>query len=158
MEDECGPRGWSGRARRSSSLSEEHVLEQTAVTSGIPEGVRRFLLQCIDSVEQLEVLLHLYRTPEQTWSSESIARLLYSNPASIAHRLARLHANGLLAETSGSVYRYQPKTAELDATVSQLAETYRQRRVAVITVIASKPMENVRAFSEAFRLRKKDKE
>jgi hypothetical protein len=30
--------------------------------------------------------------------------------------------------------------------------------VAVISIIASKPMENVRAFSEAFRLRKKDKE
>jgi hypothetical protein len=128
------------------------------VTSGIPEDVRRFLLQCIDSVEQLEVLLHLYRTPEQAWSCDSIALALYSNPASIARRLAGLYSNGLLTQTSSSAYRYQPKTAELDGIVSQLAETYRQRRVAVITVIASKPMENVRAFSEAFRLRRKDKE
>ena len=128
------------------------------MTSGIPEGVRGFLLQCIDSVEQLEVLLHMHRTPEESWSSESIARALYSNPESIAHRLAGLHSNGLLAQTSASSYRYQPKTAELDGTVSQLAETYRQRRVAVITIIASKPTEKVRAFSEAFRLRKKDKE
>lgn len=128
------------------------------MTSGIPEGVRRFLLQCIDSVEQLEVLLHLHRTPEESWSSESIAQALYSNPASIAHRLAGLHSNGLLTQTSASTYRYHPKTAELEATVSQLAETYRQRRVAVITIIASKPMEKVRAFSEAFRLRKRDKE
>ena len=128
------------------------------MTSRIPEDVRRFLLQCIDSVEQLEVLLHLYRTPEQSWSADSIALALYSNPASIARRLAGLHSNGLLTQTSSSDYRYQPKTGELDLTVSQLAETYRQRRVAVITVIASKPMENVRAFSEAFRLRRKDKE
>jgi hypothetical protein len=128
------------------------------VTSGIPEDVRRFLLQCIDSVEQLEVLLHLYRTPEQSWSSDAIALALYSNPASIARRLAGLYTHDLLALTSSSGYRYQPKTAELEATVSQLAETYRQRRVAVISIIASKPMENVRAFSEAFRLRKKDKE
>ena len=128
------------------------------MTSGIPEDVRRFLLQCIDSVEQLEVLLHLYRTPEQAWSCDSIALALYSNPASIARRLAGLYSNGLLTLESSSTYRYQPKTAELDVTVSHLAETYRQRRVAVITVIASKPMENVRAFSEAFRLRKKDKD
>lgn len=128
------------------------------MTSGIPEDVRRFLLQCIDSVEQLEVLLHLYRTPEQSWSSDAIALALYSNPASIARRLAGLSSHGLLTLTSSSAYRYQPKTAELDATVSRLAETYRQRRVAVISIIASKPMENVRAFSEAFRLRKKDKE
>ena len=128
------------------------------MTSGIPDGVRAFLLQCIDSVEQLEVLLHLHRTPQEFWTSESVAQALYSNPASIAQRLAGLHSNGLLIQTSGSAYRYQPKTAELDVTVSQLAETYRQRRVAVITVIASKPLEKVRAFSEAFRLRKKDKE
>jgi hypothetical protein len=128
------------------------------VTSGIAEEVRRFLLQCIDSVEQLEVLLHLYRTREQSWSPDAIALALYSNPASIARRLAGLYSHGLLTLTSSSAYRYQPKTAELEATVSQLAETYRQRRVAVISIIASKPMENVRAFSEAFRLRKKDKE
>jgi hypothetical protein len=31
---------------------------------------------------------------------------------------------------------------------------YRERRVAVITLIASKPIENVRAFSDAFRIRR----
>jgi predicted transcriptional regulator len=128
------------------------------VTARIPEEVRNFLLQCIDSVEQLEVLLLLHRTPEQAWSPETVAQALYSNPGSIQRRLAGLHANGLLASTASSAYRYQPKTSALDATVRLLADTYRERRVAVITVIASKPMENVRAFSDAFRLRKKDKE
>ena len=87
-----------------------------------------------------------------------MATTLYSNPDSIARRLAGLHSKELLEATEASSYRYSPKTPELDATVLLLAETYRQRRVAVITVIASKPMENVRAFSDAFRLRKKDKD
>jgi hypothetical protein len=128
------------------------------VTSSIPDEVRRFLLQCIDSVEQLEVLLLLHKTPGQAWSAESVAQALYSNPDSIGRRLAGLHANGLLSQAEPSSYSYQPKTPALDDTVSLLADTYRQRRVAVITVIASKPMEKVRAFSDAFRLRKKDKE
>ena len=128
------------------------------MTSGIPEDVRRFLLQCIDSVEQLEVLLLLHKAPDEAWSAETVAQALYSNPDSIARRLAGLLANGLVAPVLSSSYRYHPKSAELGATVTLLAQTYRQRRVAVITVIASKPMENVRAFSEAFRLRKKDKE
>ena len=128
------------------------------MTARIPEEVRNFLLQCIDSVEQLEVLLLLHRTPEQAWNPETVAQALYSNAGSIQRRLAGLHANGLLASTASSSYRYQPKTSALDATVRLLADTYRERRVAVITVIASKPMENVRAFSDAFRLRKKDKE
>ena len=128
------------------------------MTSGIPEEVRRFLLQCIDSVEQLEVLLLLHGSPAVLWSPEAVATTLYSNPDSIARRLAGLHAKELLEAAAASSYRYSPKTADLDATVLLLAETYRQRRVAVITVIASKPMENVRAFSDAFRLRKKDKD
>ena len=128
------------------------------MTPGIPEQVRRFLLQCIDSVEQLEVLLLLHGSPSAAWSPAAVATTLYSTPDSIAQRLAGLHARGLLATTEPASYRYQPRTADLDAAVSLLAETYRQRRVAVITVIASKPMENVRAFSDAFRLRKKDKD
>jgi hypothetical protein len=128
------------------------------VTSGIPEEARRFVLECIDSVEQLEVLLLLHGSPAVVWSPEAVAKTLYSNPESIVRRLAGLHARGLLAIAEASSYRYQPRTAELADVVSLLADTYRQRRVAVITVIASKPMENVRAFSDAFRLRKKDKD
>ena len=128
------------------------------MTPGIPEEVSRFLLQCIDSVEQLEVLLLLHRMPEQRWSPEAVAQVLYSNPDSIARRLAGLHSNGLLTVAESSSYRYQPKSTALDETVTLLANTYRERRVAVITIIASKPMENVRAFSDAFRLRKKGKE
>jgi hypothetical protein len=128
------------------------------VPSRIPDDVRRFLLQCIDSVEQLEVLLLLHRAPGEAWTAEAIAQSLYSNPESIGRRLAGLHASGLLAPAPSFRYKYQPKNVELDATVTLLANTYRERRVAVITVIASKPMENVRAFSDAFRLRKKDKE
>lgn len=115
-------------------------------------------MECIDSVEQLEVLLLLHGSPSVVWSPEAVAKTLYSNPDSIARRLAGLHARGLLAIAEVSSYRYQPRTAELADTVSLLADTYRQRRVAVITVIASKPMENVRAFSDAFRLRNKDKD
>ncbi len=128
------------------------------MTSKIPEDVRRFLLECIDSVEQLEVLLFLHKAPADAWSPDAVAQALYSNSSSIARRMAGLHGKKLLIRSPPASYRYHPDTPEVDATVTRLADTYRQRRVAVITVIASKPMENVRAFSEAFRLRKKDQE
>jgi DNA-binding IclR family transcriptional regulator len=129
------------------------------VTGALPEEVARFILQCIDSVEQLEVLLLLRESSETAWSPEAVARQLYSNPSSIARRLATLQAHQLLVTTDPpSSYRYQPRTPELNATITRLAEMYRERRVAVITLIASKPIENVRAFSDAFRLRKKDKD
>jgi hypothetical protein len=123
----------------------------------IPDDIHRFLHANIDSVEQLEVLLLLQRERDGDWTAESAARVLYSQPSSIAGRLASLQAKGLVAN-SGAGYRYAPKSDAVRDTVSRLAETYRERRVAVITVIASKPMENVRAFSDAFRLRQRDEE
>ena len=123
--------------------------------NGLPEDVHRFLYHNIDSVEQLEVLLLLRQGPERGWTAEEIARLLYSHPSSILHRLSSLAGRGLLREVEPACYQYAPRSTELHETVRRVAEIYRERRVAVITLIASKPIENVRAFSDAFRFRRK---
>jgi hypothetical protein len=128
------------------------------LTSAIPEDVHRFIVDHIDSVEQLETLLLCHESPTRTWTPESVARALYSNPDSVARRLAGLLADNLLTLTAPpSTYQYLGVKPEVHATVLRLAEAYRERRVAVITVIATKPLQKVRAFSDAFRLRKKDK-
>jgi len=124
----------------------------------LPEDVYRFLYQNIDSVEQLEVLLLLRRLPDRGWTAEEVARELYSHPTSILHRMTSLAGRGLLRELEPACYQYAPRSTELHDTVTRVAEIYRERRVAVITLIASKPIENVRAFSDAFRLRRKKEE
>ena len=121
----------------------------------LPDDVRQFLHQNIDSVEQLEVLLLLWRTPERGWSSEEVATAIYSHPSSIVRRLTLLLGQRLLREREPGCYQYAPHTAELHETVTRVDHMYRERRVAVITLIASKPIETVRAFSDAFRIRKK---
>jgi hypothetical protein len=121
----------------------------------LPEDVGQFLHQNIDSVEQLEVLLLLWRTPERGWTSQEVAIEIYSHPSSVVRRLVLLLGQGLLREQEPGCYQYAPRTAELHHTVTQLNQVYRERRVAVITLIASKPIENVRAFSDAFRIRRK---
>jgi hypothetical protein len=123
--------------------------------TGLPEDVHRFLHQNIDSVEQLEVLLLLWRTPERGWTSEEVATAVYSHPTSVVRRLAMLLGQELLREREPGCYQYAPRTAEVHETVTRLDHIYRERRVAVITLIASKPIENVRAFSDAFRIRRK---
>jgi hypothetical protein len=124
------------------------------VIAGLPDDVHRFLYQNIDSVEQLEVLLLLRRGLERGWTADEVARELYSHPSSILHRMASLSGRGLLRELEPACYQYAPRSTELHDTVTRVAETYRERRVAVITLIASKPIENVRAFSDAFRFRR----
>ena len=126
--------------------------------SGLPEDVHRFLYQNIDSVEQLEVLLLLRRVADRRWTADEVARELYSHPSSILHRMSSLAGRGLLRELEPACYQYAPRSTELHDTVTRVAETYRERRVAVITLIASKPIENVRAFSDAFRFRRKKEE
>jgi hypothetical protein len=122
--------------------------------NSLPADVHQFLYQNIESVEHLEVLVLLLRRPERGWSPDEVARELYSHPASISRRLAMLLGQGLLREIEHGCYQYAPRTSELHATVLRVADTYHERRVAVITLIASKPVENVRAFSDAFRIRR----
>jgi DNA-binding IclR family transcriptional regulator len=126
--------------------------------NGLPQDVHQFLYQHVESVEQLEVLILLLEHPERGWSPDEVARQLYSHPASIARRLAMLLGQGLLREIEPGCYQYAPRTDELHGTTLRVAAMYRERRVAVVTLIASKPIENVRAFSEAFRLRRSKEE
>ena len=124
----------------------------------LPDDVARFLSHHIDSVEQLEVLLLLHRAGNSAWTPEMVAAALYTQPASAARRLASLCDHGLLEQAGEPLtYRYVAENPERGELISTVADTYRERRVAVVTAIATNPMENVRAFSDAFRLRRKER-
>ena len=125
----------------------------------LPDDVARFLSAHIDSVEQLEVLLLLHRAGESAWTPGMVAAALYTQPASAARRLASLCDHGLLEQVveEPPAYRYVAESPEHGELISTLADTYRERRVAVVTAIATNPMENVRAFSDAFRIRRKER-
>lgn len=126
---------------------------------GIPDDVVEFLTQCIDSVEQLEVLLLLHQTPATEWTGDSVAQHLYREPTSVGRRLGVLRLQGVLQATEDAktpTFRYSPRTDALRVTVDRLATAYSERRVAVLAVLASKPMDHVRAFADAFRIRKEE--
>jgi hypothetical protein len=126
--------------------------------SGLPEAVRRFIVDHIDSVEQLEILLLLYQQQGRTWSAEAVARELRIAAISAGERLEDLVRTGLLAREDGDPveYRYTPGNSTLDAAVGGLATAYSERRVTVINLIFSKPVDRIRTFADAFRLRRDD--
>jgi hypothetical protein len=80
------------------------------MSSALPEDVHRFILSRIESVEQLEVLLLMHRTPTTGWTPEAVARELYSTPSSVRGRLDSLVRQELVA-SSGSPpsFRYEPQ-------------------------------------------------
>jgi hypothetical protein len=124
--------------------------------SGISENVTAFLAAHIDSVLQLEILLLLQAQPQRDWTSTDVAQELRIDAAWSSGQLEGLAAAGLLAATGGTppAYRYAPKTAELDDAVKGLARAYEDRRVTVIGMIFSKPLDKIRSFADAFRIRK----
>jgi hypothetical protein len=126
---------------------------------GLPELVRRFLADHIHSVVQLEALLLVASSPPREWTPDELAGELRVEVAWAHSQLTELCSRGLLeCSERGGLYRYNPKTAELDAAVKALAAAYRERRVAVIAFIYAKPPDPIRGFADAFRLRKpKDK-
>jgi hypothetical protein len=123
---------------------------------GFPEDVRRFIVDHITSVDQLEVLLLVRGQPRTDWGAVEVSRKLYTQPEAASLRLESLHALGFVerAGDSDPVSRYHPRTPELDQLASRLEEVYKERRVAVIALIYSKPDDPARAFADAFRFRK----
>ena len=121
-----------------------------------PDDVRQFLAEHISSVAQLEVLLLLRGARERQWTAEDVGKALYTTPEMVAAQLEELRARGLLTAAGDGAARYQywPASPELDARTERLEQTYRERRVAVITAIYSQPLDKVRTFADAFRLRK----
>lgn len=127
--------------------------------SGLPEAVRRFIADHIDSVEQLEILLLLHHHHQgRTWTAEAVARELRIASVSAGERLEDLVQDSLLTRVGGDPmeYRYAPGSAMLDEAVKGLATAYAERRVTVINLIFSKPVDRIRTFADAFRLRRDD--
>jgi hypothetical protein len=126
------------------------------VLDDIPFHVRQFLEERIHSVAQLELLLLLKKDAGRSWTAQQTSQTLAVPVEMTAAQLAELHIAGLLAVTAplDPQFSYLPKSQELDELVGSLQKVYEERRVSVITLIYSKPVDKVRTFADAFRLRK----
>jgi hypothetical protein len=124
------------------------------VNNGIPDEVKKFIVDHINSVEQLEVLLFLRSNEDKEWDAAAVSRELRIDPASAANRMSDLSEHGLLALKTDTFYRYYPRTRELDQAVRYLADSYSNHRYTIINLIFSKPIDKIRTFSNAFKIRK----
>jgi hypothetical protein len=122
----------------------------------IPESVARLIATHIRSLEQLETLLLLAGHPEKEWSAEEVYSVIRSRPGSIAERLEELRGQGLLSVAADARYHYAPQVAETAAAMELLAQLYKERRVRIVEMIYSQPIDPLRGFADAFKF-KKDK-
>lgn len=122
----------------------------------IKPRVKQFITDHIESVMQLEVLLLVAAQPGRVWTSNELAQELRIDEAWVDGQLRAMATSGLVSmeEASPPRFRYDPRTAELGQAVAELAQAYADRRVTVIGMIFSKPVDKLRTFADAFRIRK----
>lgn len=127
---------------------------------GFPDDVRRFIERNIDSLEELEVLLLLYRRPDKGWTAEAVAGALYTHAQSAGNKLLSLQRRGLaeMRDEQG-ISVFQGRSPGPNAPlVERLARLYAERRLTVTNIIYAKPLPNVQAFADAFDLRRESED
>lgn len=120
------------------------------------EDIRRFIHETFDSVVKLEVLLLLRGDADRAFGAAEVAAALQVSKDMMHAPLLELCGHGLLQpdQTDKTVFRYAPANQQLRSQVDAVAELYRVRRAAMVSLIYSQPIDRVRSFADAFKLRK----
>ena len=124
----------------------------------IPDEIKQFILNNIDSIAQLEALLLLRKDSQLDWTIDAVAKGLYISEQETSILLRHLCAGGFLITTAEkpTAYRYHTNFDELGQMVDRLAELYSKYLIPVTNLIHSKPQTRVREFADAFKLRKEE--
>lgn len=131
------------------------------MTSGLSAEVEKLIIDHISSVAQLEVLLLLYNSAQcagggnAEWSALAVSKELRIDANSAAERLADLCSRGFIVSRGDKElhYHFYPKSSDLERAVYGLAKCYSEQRVSVINLIFSKPLDKIRTFADAFKLK-----
>ncbi|MEX2309344.1 MAG: hypothetical protein WD738_17215 [Pirellulales bacterium] len=120
-----------------------------------PPGLKQFIENHIESVPQLESLLLLRNDPQRKWSAADVAKALYIPEDVASSLLTEFVRRGFATIVPPAArYEYRIRDSEADMLIDTLASVYRERRVAVISLIYSKPLNKVQTFADAFRFGK----
>jgi hypothetical protein len=118
----------------------------------VPEPVREFLLEHIDSVAQLEALLLLRQSAPQSWNPSQLAKRLYIDETEARTVLSGLVAGNLVV-TDGTAFQFCPESDEQKSLIDAVTESYAHYLVPVTTIIHEKAA-GIRQFANAFKFRK----
>jgi hypothetical protein len=121
---------------------------------GLTADVRELIESAVDSIETLEIVMLLRRSPQTFWADPAVAEQLGIRPDVARTKLQALHQRGILTIGGQTgAYRYAPADVPLRETIDKLADAYGQQRSNVINAIYSANLERLRAFSNAFKVK-----
>jgi hypothetical protein len=111
----------------------------------------------VESIDQLEILRVLGEDREKEWDSVALAVAVQAEPQAVRAHLAAMQSRGLLATTArgaGFCCRYGVAAPELETMVERLLQMYKERPVTMIKMVYERARDPLRAFADAFRIRK----
>jgi len=116
------------------------------------------LIVLLDSTDQLEVLLFVSRMSSHLHAVESVADALGLSREIVATAFRELELKRLVRAVRSDThitYQYAPATIALHAAVEELAAAYPTHAVAIVKALCDKPNLTLRAFADAFRVRRR---
>ena len=149
---------WAGAIILDDLDSRAVGLNLWRLADPLPDDVCRFIKRHIHTLEQLEILLLLFRDPTRSWSAAALAAELRTNPESVRTRLGPMLTDGVAITIAATppTYRFASQSPQLREQVRRVSQYYRERRVAVITQIFAPSSGAGRVFADAFRIKKGD--
>lgn len=124
-----------------------------------PEDVARFMQDNIETIDQLEILRILGEDPGKEWDCTALAGEVQAGAQAVRAHVAAMSARGLLTMiVQGAVTscRHGAATPELESLVGRLLNVYKERPVTMIKMVYQRARDPLRAFADAFRIRKKE--
>lgn len=120
----------------------------------VSDGFKRYLYSRIETIERLRVLLLMYKEPVK-WTVEMLSSRLYISSEKIQAELQVLRSQGVVLESGGESYQYNPNTPE-NHRVEELVQFDSEKPVTLINLIYDKPADPLKKFADAFKLKKKE--
>jgi hypothetical protein len=127
------------------------------MTPSTPEtditSIEQFLLERVETHEQLQALLWFSSGNGEPRSPEEAAKALSLPEPAVAEALSALVKAELLRRVAGTRFRYEPATPELEAAVRRLSLLHEQDGVQVIRIMSAQALARLRTFAlRAFAL------
>jgi hypothetical protein len=126
----------------------------------IPEHLARLLVSSIESLDRLDVLLHLRTNRGRSFGAGAVARALRISSVFVEQHLAILCGRGFLTVSIGTdlLYGYQPASDAIELAMREIEDLNRERRADIATLLQARTgREPPHVFADAFVIRKSNK-
>lgn len=141
-----------GSRGRYDATQPDRSPSQEGLPTVTEEEILSFVSSSITSTWELELILLLYNSPEQSWSRDQLNRELRASQEVIRRAVRNLRGQGLILETEGN-FSYARGDDRRDTIINELRILCNNKPITVFNAISSAQAARLKTFSDAFRFR-----